>query len=117
MAAEGMCENFTFGGIIAENNEDFSQGATDLYCDKMLWTTAKSQGLEIIKELYNEEKTSQSFLNSLRKALVETDIRRHKNFVGHMLWHHQHQSTEFFLLDSKPRINSPLQSLLSKPAV
>lgn len=96
VAAEGMCEGLAFGGAIADNKEDFIDKAVDFYCQKELWTTAKNRGLEIINSLYNEEKSSQSFLTSLRNALVERESRRHNNFVGQMLWHHQHRSTEFF---------------------
>ena len=95
-AQEGMCEEFLFGGAIAENKGDFAQKAAKLYCDKALWISARDNGLAIIKALYNKEKSSETFLASIRKALVEREDRRLRNFVGLMLWHHQHRSTEFF---------------------
>lgn len=96
VAAEGMCEGFSFGGVIAENKEDFIENAVKLYCQSELWNVAKDRGLEIISSLYSQEKSTQAFLSAIRKALVEREERRHNNFVGLMLWHHQHRSTEFF---------------------
>jgi hypothetical protein len=96
VAKEGMCQDLAFGGAIADNKEDFIKKAVSLYRDELRWSTARDNGLEIIKTLYNEEKSTQSFLIAIRNALVEREQRRLNNFVGQMLWHHQHRSTEFF---------------------
>lgn len=95
-AVEGMCEGLPFGGAIAENKEEFIENAVQLYCSSELWNTAKDKGLEIIQTLYNEEKNSQCFIAAIKDALEGVKVRRKNNFVGQMLWHHQHRSTEFF---------------------
>ena len=96
VAAEGMCVEGCFGGLISDDWDDFIQKAINLYVDKQLWTQAQKQGLEIAESLFNPERNLNIFLEAINNSFLNRELFRQQNFVGQMLWHHQHRSTEFF---------------------
>jgi glycosyltransferase involved in cell wall biosynthesis len=96
IAKEGMIGNLDFGGSIADDWSEFSEKAVTLYGDEVLWIKAQEKGLKVIKQLYNPEENIKSVLDAIQIAITNKESKRLKNFVGSMLWHNQHRSTEYF---------------------
>jgi hypothetical protein len=91
-----MIGNLDFGGSIADDWSEYSEKAVTLYGDEVLWIKAQEKGLKVIKQLYNPEENIKSFLDAIQIAITNKESKRLKNFVGSMLWHNQHRSTEYF---------------------
>ena len=96
IAAEGLTQDLPFGGFVEDDWDQFAAKAAALYLDRDLWAQAQAKGSQIIRELYNKGQNVAAFLKSLEDAIENRNQRRLRNFVGTMLWHHQHRSTEFF---------------------
>jgi len=96
VGAEGMAEGLAWGGAIAATAYEFAQLAVAFYQDQAQWQQGQENGLKIIRTLYNKRENA---INLVRNwfFLKENGLAmRKKNFVGSLLWHHQHQSTKYF---------------------
>ncbi|MFN8392996.1 MAG: glycosyltransferase [Bdellovibrionota bacterium] len=95
IAAEGMHEQLPFGGVVADDWDEFAEHAADLYLDCAKWETAKAEGRHIIETLFGDVENVSRIVEFLEDVAPLREARV-SNFVGSMLWHHQHRSTEFF---------------------
>jgi len=96
LAAEGMHEELEFGGIIANDPDDFSEAVASLYTDEVLWTEASSRGKAIINRHFPAEAHYRRFIETLEQAHSHRESRRSKNFIGTLLWYESNRSTEYF---------------------
>jgi glycosyltransferase involved in cell wall biosynthesis len=96
IAAEGLHEGLVFGGIIEDDWQSFAEQAARLYSERSLWQEAQNFGKKIIENVFDEKTNAAKFIQALNRLSAEKESLREKNFVGQMLWHHQHRSTEYF---------------------
>ena len=96
VGAEGMHEQWPFGGIIADTAADLAQEAVRLYHDESLWEAAAASGSRILRHLYLPEATTQAFLGRLEQLLHGQTEARARNLTGQMLWQQGLRSTEYF---------------------
>src|SRR5262249_42786281 len=110
IAAEGMNGSEPFGGIIEDDWTRYAEQAALLYGNRAMWHSAQTNGFRILSVRYAKERVIQIFLEDLDKVINSRDARRQKNFVGAMLWHHQHRSTEFFSrwIEAKERLSAEI---------
>jgi len=95
IGAEGMHGDLAWGGSISDAPESIAKAAIALHEKKDAWQNAVSNGRAILKERFNtsdHKALLQSRLTALKTDLV---AHRNENFIGQMLHHHQHKSTEF----------------------
>ncbi len=95
IGAEGMTGGLDWPGIIANNPQDFADAAVKIYCDQQLWQTAQTNGFAIIKQHFNKQTNNENLLQRILKLRENLTQHRHHNFMGAMLNHHHHKSTEF----------------------
>lgn len=100
IGAEGMILEHNEGGLdwagsIADNAQSFADAAVALYQDKQAWQSAQNNGYNIVNTLFNNENNQQALLARILDAKAHLEVNRQKNFMGLMLNHHHHRSTEF----------------------
>ncbi|HID37718.1 MAG TPA: glycosyltransferase [Ghiorsea sp.] len=100
IGAEGMIpehkgSDLDWAGNIADDAQAFADAAVALYQDKEMWETAQNNGYNIVNTLFNKESNQQALLNRLFDVQNNLETYRQKNFMGLMLNHHHHRSTEF----------------------
>lgn len=102
IAAEGICINEAWSHPEADT---FAAAAIELYRDPQAWFERQSQERALCQTRFSADNWQPRFLDHLSLALDEKDVRREKNFIGQMLRHHQHRSTEFMSrwIESKHR--------------
>ncbi len=107
IGAEGMVgSSKVFAGEVASTEEDFSRSCADLYLDQTRWASVQNAGFNSVRELLDEKKNAELFLDTVNLHLKNRTELRRKNFVGQMLQHHGHQSTKYFSkwIEEKNRI-------------
>jgi len=92
IAAEGICPD---KGWSHEEADAFAASAVDLYRDSKTWHARQVEELALCQVRFGLEHWQPRLLQSIRVALGERDQQRQQNFIGQMLRHHQHRSTEF----------------------
>jgi len=96
IAAEGMCWNGEFGGMVEDSWAPFADKAVALYSERATWERAQLIGMKIITEKFGEKLNAERFIAAIEGLVLTGAERRNRNFVGAMLWHNLHRSTEYF---------------------
>jgi hypothetical protein len=91
-----MHDGLEWGGEIAETPVAIAESAKKLFTDRRAWSEAAERGRQILTHLFNRETESEGLIRALLDTQDHLASRRQANFVGAMLWHHSHRSTDFF---------------------
>ncbi|MBK0382313.1 glycosyltransferase [Pedobacter sp. SD-b] len=95
IAVEGMREGLPWGGFVASNPKDFSDDAVKLYQNKNLWGKFQLNGIDIVNQLFDEEKGRQRFISSIKRLNQNLEEHRKSNFLGAMLQYHSAMGTKY----------------------
>lgn len=96
IGAEGMHGGLPFGGLVSSDAESFAEQAVRLHQDATLWREKQRDGLELIRQRFDEPKTAARLIDALELTRRELPGLRRRNFIGAMLSHHFHRSTVYF---------------------
>ena len=92
---EGMQTELPWAGDIANDAKIFAEAAVRLYQDSQAWQSASDLGLNNAQRLFEQNKYFLSFSNCITELLVNLEEHRQNNFIGSMLNHHHHKSTQY----------------------
>ena len=95
IGAEAMHAELDWGGIIADDIQEFANGAVSLYSDKTKWIDAQLKGSEIINQVFDKEFHSKLLIDKLEQLQKKLNQHRHRNFIGSMLMHHTISGTKY----------------------
>lgn len=95
IGAEGMHGKKPWGGAVTDDVDDFVKQAVQCYQDEAAWQQASENGTFNAQSLFN--KTDHYPLLQQTLEAIEADLEKHRenNFIGAMLNHHSHRSTQF----------------------
>ncbi|MDP4643832.1 MAG: glycosyltransferase [Opitutales bacterium] len=96
VGAEGIatadCE---WGCDVSDEPEAIAKVAVQLYQDEAQWSAVQAQGQRIADTRFDAADWLPRLPQTLSDAFDALDANRQAHFVGQMLRHHQHRSTEF----------------------
>ncbi len=95
IACEAMNGPLEWGSPVSNDPRPFAEAAVETYQDHDAWLHAQSSGYKIAKERFSEKEWLPKLPSILAKAYESRESQRASNFVGKLLNHHQHRSTEF----------------------
>ncbi len=85
-----------WGGLIANQSHEFAEQAVRLYQDSVLWQKAQKQGYKIVTDRYLQTpERPQPLLDKINELTTDLVAHRTANFIGAMLNHHHHKSTQY----------------------
>ncbi len=95
IGAEGIASADAWGCPVTQDPEQLAAVAVRLYQDSDAWRQVQAQGRVILQDRFN----AATWVPKLSELLVEACSgcadSRQRHFVGRMLRHHHHRSTEF----------------------
>jgi glycosyltransferase involved in cell wall biosynthesis len=92
IAAEGICMNLDWVHTAAE---DFATAALQLYREPEAWCIRQFEERALCQDRFNSAQWLSRLSTIIQCVIGEKVQRRKQNFIGQMLRHHQHRSTEF----------------------
>ena len=95
VGAEGMMVGSDWAGHIKDEPQAFADAAVALYQDKIAWEQAQIHGAKIVTTLFNQADNQHALLHRILEVKEHLAAHRQQNFIGQMLNHHHHRSTEF----------------------
>ena len=95
IGAEGMQVDDSWPGAICEDFDTFAKQAAILYQDPSCWQSASKLGVDNARELFGQPHFKEDFINQVAQLSNSLEQHRHSNFLGLMLNHHHHRSTQF----------------------
>ncbi|MGJ8638260.1 MAG: glycosyltransferase [Opitutaceae bacterium] len=96
IGVEGVVEDASeWGCQVSDDPEQLAKVAIQLYEDEARWSQLQAHGQRIADTRFDEAIWLKRFPQMVSGALDRLDVNRNANFVGQMLRHHHHRSTEF----------------------
>ena len=92
---ESMQTELAWPGEVANNPQAIADAAVKLYQDEQAWQKASDLGQENAQLMYQQESILANLENCLNKLTANLEQHRTQNFIGNMLNHHHHKSTQF----------------------
>ena len=118
IGAEGMAENFPFGGEVSTFSksessirsgdacvgdslfaaQDFATRAVSLYLDNKKWQESQSRGGDIINNLYSEDLNGRALINRMLHTKENLESIRSSNMIGSILNYQLNRGSKYFSL-------------------
>lgn len=95
IGAEGMHGNLPWCGTITESEKEIAEAASQLYHNQQQWQEAQDNGFTILEKRFNKQQHSNELYQRITHIENNREDQRNKNFIGMMLRHHHHRSTEY----------------------
>lgn len=95
IGAEGMTGGLPWAGTVENNPQKWAEAAVHLYTHEPSWQEARERGRAILAQQFNSAEIGDALMarvQALRSGLTE---HRRDNFIGAMLNHHAHKSTQY----------------------
>lgn len=96
IGAEGIQGEHLWPGIVTDSQDEFVEAAVNLYKDKISWEKANQQGYKLLNARFDRQVISARVLKRVNQVRLNLQQHRLDNFIGQMLDHHQHKSTQYF---------------------
>ncbi|QAY86325.1 glycosyltransferase [Pseudomonas arsenicoxydans] len=95
IGAEAMHGNHPWPGAVALTAREVADCAVRLYRDEVLWTQAQSNGQKLLADRYRQSEHGPALIKKLVHCQQHLPQLRSHNFMGSMLRHHHHKSTQY----------------------
>ncbi len=95
IGAEGMHGDMSWPGCVADDGQTFVEAAVRLYQDEAHWSEAQQHCRPLLTERFERTSFADDFQRRIERAIRQLDDHRRVNFIGAMLNHHQHRSTQY----------------------
>ena len=97
IGAEGIDAAEKWPGFIADEREQFVTAAVNLYESPGLWQVAQDRCADTLQQ-FSATTLTPFLINKLEATVDKLATHRRHNFIGAMLQHHQHKSTQYMSL-------------------
>lgn len=95
IGSEGMHGELPWGGARVATAEAFADAAVALYDDASHWQRAQQRGSAILAAHFDRDAQGALLIERLHLLFEQRDELRRQNFVGAMLRHHLHKSSQY----------------------
>ena len=95
IGAESMQTDLPWAGAIANEPQAIADAAVKLYQDEQAWQVASDLGQQNGQLMYQQESILAELSDCLSKLVANLEQHRQQNFIGSMLNHHHHKSTQY----------------------
>lgn len=95
IGAESMQTSLPWAGAIAKDAQTIANTAVTLYQDQQAWQIASNLGPQNAKLMYQQADILAELAEKLTQLTTDLDSHRQINFIGSMLNHHHHKSTQY----------------------
>lgn len=95
IGSEGMHGEMPWPGSIAADAHALADAAVQLYGDETRWLEAQRQGHALLAGRFDRQLLGEALVARLSLLFATREQHRQGNFVGAMLRHHHHKSTQY----------------------
>jgi glycosyltransferase involved in cell wall biosynthesis len=91
----GLVTHLNSNKDLAQSAANFANQAVQLYQDQAMWQLKQTDGYQLITRHFDKVVIQTKFLDKLNALSANIKAHRDNNFIGQMLQHHQHKSTQY----------------------
>jgi glycosyltransferase involved in cell wall biosynthesis len=92
---EGMHGGLPWPGEVADSAEDIAEAAMGLYQGQNTWLEQQHRGYDLLEQNFDHKRLAPLLLSRVLQLKEELTSHRSNNFIGSMLRHHHHASTQY----------------------
>ncbi|MFJ7311931.1 glycosyltransferase [Pseudomonas sp. NPDC098747] len=109
IGAEGMHGDLPWPGAVTLSASEFANSAVQLYRDEARWQASQMAGNTLLDERYQKAIHGPALIEKLFNCQINLKQLRASNFIGNMLRHHSHKSTQYMAqwIEAKNRNITP----------
>lgn len=106
IGAESMSGGLPWNGAVKDSAAEFVAEAIAHYQDEKLWQQKQQQGVALLRNYFYRGNYTQALSERLSQLVDNIQRERRANFIGQMLRHHAHKSTQYMgqWIEAKNRI-------------
>jgi len=117
IGSEGMHGDLPWGGAVVQTAAEFAEAAVALYANPDLWQQAQDAGAQILAEQFAATQLHRQLLKRLLEAQRHLQRNRQRNFVGSMLRHHLHKSSQYLSQWIAAKNQEPVARITPQPSL
>ncbi len=95
IGSEGMHGELPWPGAVADDAHRFADAAVQLHEDPTAWSQARAHATPLLADRFDRPRLAAELLARLEQLMDNREQHRQQNFVGAILRHHQHKSTQY----------------------
>jgi len=95
IGVESMSGGLPWGGVVENNAGAFAAEAVTHYQTEALWQQKQQQGFTILRDFFYRDDNALVLQKRLTQLADNIQRERNNNFIGQMLRHHSHKSTQY----------------------
>jgi glycosyltransferase involved in cell wall biosynthesis len=95
LGAEAMHGDQPWGGAITRDSQSFANAAVALHEDQQAWEDAQVLSQAILHRSFSGKLVQTGLIDKLNQLFKNLVQHRQQNFIGQMLRHHSHKSTQY----------------------
>ena len=95
IGAEGMHGGLPWPGAVTVSATGFANEAVRLYREQAHWYASQRAASALLKDRYQRATHGPALIEKLRDCRINLPTLRSQNFIGSMLRHHAHKSTQY----------------------
>jgi glycosyltransferase involved in cell wall biosynthesis len=95
IGSESMSGGLAWCGAVTDDAGELARAALDIYQQPLLWQEKQQQGFTILRDYFYRCDYADLLRQRLLELTVNINAERQYNFIGHMLRHHHHKSTQY----------------------
>ncbi|TYK65314.1 glycosyltransferase [Colwellia echini] len=92
---ESMQTSLPWAGAVTNDPQAIADAAVKLYQEEVLWQAASDLGQKNAQLMYQSEVILTELAVKLTQVATDLNAHRQNNFIGSMLNHHHHKSTQY----------------------
>jgi len=96
IGAEGIGNDETWPGAIANSDANFIAAAKDLYLNESKWNEAQVKGANCIETHFLLENFKPKFLQAIQSLEANLQTHRNQNFMESLMQFHSFQNNKYF---------------------
>lgn len=95
IGVESMSGGLPWGGAVVDSADEYVAAAVLHYSNEDIWRRKQQLGFTILRDYFQREDYSLALQRRISELVDNISRERRENFIGQMLRHHHHKSTQY----------------------
>jgi glycosyltransferase involved in cell wall biosynthesis len=95
IGVESMSGGLPWGGAVVDSADEYVAAAVLHYSNEDIWQRKQQLGFTILRDYFQREDYSLALQRRISELVDNISRERRENFIGQMLRHHHHKSTQY----------------------
>jgi len=86
IGSEGMDDDGTWGGLIANTEDGFVEAATTLYLEPKIWKECQNDGFRLLNDLFEKKMNENNLQNDMNRIIRDAKSMKNRDWIKSILF-------------------------------